>query len=100
MQKVTKTIKMARYDELQQTIPGTDSALSNACDDFIELRDEVIKLTKNLKDAKEARDDSNSRVAELMLKIGMMSCLHHGLTFKVKELKEVKPKVIVKEGVL
>lgn len=80
----------------QMEIPGTDTKLSNAIEDFIELRDALLKKTKDLKDQKDAVSTANEVVAENMLKLGMDTCRHGGFTFRVKEPKESKPKVVVK----
>lgn len=86
-------------EKQQIEIEGTNTELSNACDDLISARDVLIKRTKELKDDKDAAVVASERVASIMIKLGMDSCRHSGLTFKVKEAKEVKPKVIVKESI-
>ena len=81
----------------QLEIPGTSTDLSMACDDLVELYDEVKKIDKERSRAKEACETAKERVAGIMLGLGMETCRHSGLLFKVKEPKEAKPKVTVKE---
>jgi hypothetical protein len=101
-QRVTKKITRQRYQEIhrekeQLVIPGTETKLSNACEDFIELRDAVLRQEKEIKKDKDSLAEANVRVAEHMISAGLETCRHGGLTFRVKEAKEVKPKVVVKE---
>lgn len=99
--KNVKRVTRAKFNQIesrkeQLTIPGTNTDLSNACDDFIEARDAFLRRTKEIKEDKDAVTVSNERVAEIMVRLGMETCKHGGLTFRVKEAKEVKPKVVVK----
>lgn len=70
---------------MEKQIQMLETALSQACDDAIEIRDTYLKAKKEAEDAKDALKTAGQRVAELMVKEGMESCKHGGIVFFVKE---------------
>ena len=61
------------------------------------MYDKVQRNAETLKQDKDSMATANERVAEIMLKVGKETVKHGGLTFHVKEPKEVRPKVVVKK---
>ena len=69
----------------QLQIKETQTDLSMAADDLVELRDLYLKSKQELKERKEVMDQAAVRVAGIMVTKGMSSMKHLGLTFTVKE---------------
>ena len=69
----------------QLQIKETQTDLSMAADDCVELRDLYLVSKQDAKERKDALDQACIRVANIMVTKGMDSMRHAGLTFVVKE---------------
>lgn len=74
----------------QMTMRGIDTDLSNACDRFIEARDDLRK-------AKETEESTAKDLLQILKSQRKPSVKHAGVTIYLREGRVTKDKIVVKE---